>query len=334
MARIAKASIEARWWPPPTWSRSSACTRSSKRPGANFSGLLPLPPGEDAVVLGRTRWRSCTTASAAARAATCSRSCRRRRTSTSAAPSSTWPNATASPSSTRRRVRAATPSAAAASACARCWSRPAPTTSACCGRGARRPRRRATTCRRAASTEQTARAFRLGYSRGGWQKPARRRPARRASREQELLDAGLVVAGKRGSVYDRFRGRLMFPLADERGRVLGFGARTLGDEKPKYLNSPETPLYHKSEALFGLDKAKPAAVREERVYVVEGYTDVLALVQAGVHQRGRQHGHGAHRAAAAAPGARSRATSTCASTPTRPAWAPWAAPSCWRGAWA
>ncbi len=130
-------------------------------------------------------------------------------------------------------------------------------------------------------TEQTARAFRLGYSRGGWQN-LRDAALKKGYTEQELSDAGLVVAGKRGSVYDRFRGRLMFPLADERGRVLGFGARALGDEKPKYLNSPETPLYHKSEALFGLDKAKPAAVREERVYVVEGYTDVLALVQAGV----------------------------------------------------
>ena len=74
----------------------------------------------------------------------------------------------------------------------------------------------------------------------------------------------------------------MFPLADERGRVLGFGARTLGDDKPKYLNSPETLLYHKSEALFGLDKAKATAVKHDRLFVVEGYTDVLALVQAGV----------------------------------------------------
>ena len=114
----------------------------------------------------------------------------------------------------------------------------------------------------------------------------------------------------------------MFPLADDRGRTLGFGARTLGDEKPKYLNSPETPLYHKSEALFGLTRAKAAAAREDRVYVVEGYTDVLALVQAGVHERRRQHGHGAHRAAAQAPGAASRATSTSASTPTPPASAP------------
>ena len=90
------------------------------------------------------------------------------------------------------------------------------------------------------------------------------------------------MPGKRGTGYDRFRGRLMFPLTDERGRVLGFGARTLGDEKPKYLNSPETPLYHKSEALFGLDKAKQPASREDALFVVEGYTDVLALAQAGI----------------------------------------------------
>ncbi len=74
----------------------------------------------------------------------------------------------------------------------------------------------------------------------------------------------------------------MFPLADDRGRTLGFGARTMGDEKPKYLNSPEGLLYHKSEALFGLDKAKASAGKEDRVYVVEGYTDVLALVQSGI----------------------------------------------------
>ena len=74
----------------------------------------------------------------------------------------------------------------------------------------------------------------------------------------------------------------MFPLADDRGRTLGFGARTMGDEKPKYLNSPETALYHKSEALFGLHKARAAASRDDRIYIVEGYTDVMALAQAGV----------------------------------------------------
>ena len=129
--------------------------------------------------------------------------------------------------------------------------------------------------------EDVCRAFRLGFSLPDWRKLGDAAGARGFG-EKELLDAGLVVPGKRGSPYDRFRGRLMFPLTDERGRVLGFGARTLGDEKPKYLNSPETPLYHKSEALFGLDKAKTAAAREDRIFVVEGYTDVLALVQAGV----------------------------------------------------
>ena len=167
---------------------------------------------------------------------------------------------------------------------------------------------------------------------GGWEKLRDAALAKRFTK-QELLDAGLVVPGKRGSAYDRFRGRLMFPLADERGRVLGFGARTLGDEKPKYLNSPETPLYHKSEALFGLDKAKPAAVREDRVYVVEGYTDVLALVQAGVTNVVASMGTALTEQQLSAWRA-SRATCTCASTPTPPVSAPWAARSRWPGAWA
>jgi len=128
---------------------------------------------------------------------------------------------------------------------------------------------------------EVCRRFRVGFSLAGWE---RLRDAARGQgfSEQELLDAGLVVPGRRGGVYDRFRARVVFPLADDRGRTLGFGARTLGDEKPKYLNSPETPLYHKSEALFGLHTAKASAGREDRVYVVEGYTDVLALAQAGV----------------------------------------------------
>jgi len=130
-------------------------------------------------------------------------------------------------------------------------------------------------------SEEAAKEYRLGYSFAAWSK-LRDAALVKGFSEKELLDAGLTVPGRRGSGYDRFRGRLMFPLTDERGRVLGFGARTLGDDKPKYLNSPETPLYHKSEALFGLDKAKQAASREDALFVVEGYTDVLALVQAGV----------------------------------------------------
>ena len=130
-------------------------------------------------------------------------------------------------------------------------------------------------------SDETCRAFRLGYSLPGWER-LREAAIAKGFGEQDLLDAGLVIPGKSGRPYDRFRGRIMFPLGDERGRTLGFGARSLGDEKPKYLNSPETPLYHKSEALFGLDKAKAAARQEDRVYVVEGYTDVMALAQAGV----------------------------------------------------
>jgi len=129
--------------------------------------------------------------------------------------------------------------------------------------------------------EAVCRQYRLGFSRPGWAH-LRDAAAKKGFSERELTDAGLVVPGKKGGVYDRFRGRLMFPLADERGRVRGFGARTLGDDKPKYLNSPETTLYHKSEALFGLDQAKASAAKEDRLFVVEGYTDVIALVQAGV----------------------------------------------------
>ncbi len=129
--------------------------------------------------------------------------------------------------------------------------------------------------------DDVCRQFRVGFSLAGYDKLREAARAKKFS-DQDLLDAGLVVPGKLGRPYDRFRGRIMFPLADDRGRTLGFGARTMGDEKPKYLNSPETPLYHKSEAVFGLRAAKAAAGREDRVYVVEGYTDVLALVQAGV----------------------------------------------------
>ncbi len=130
-------------------------------------------------------------------------------------------------------------------------------------------------------SDDVCRRFRLGYSLPGWD---RLRDAARGAHftDQELLDAGLVLPGRQGRPYDRFRGRIMFPLTDDRHRTLGFGARTLGDEKPKYLNSPETPLYHKSKVVFGLGHARAAAAREDRIFIVEGYTDVLALAQNGV----------------------------------------------------
>src|SRR5919106_3022264 len=101
----------------------------------------------------------------------------------------------------------------------------------------------------------------------------------------ELVGAGLIQKGRQGGHYDRFRKRIMFPIRDQRGRVLGFGARALSaDQKPKYLNSPEGELYRKSETLYGIDRARSAIAKSRRAIVVEGYTDVLALRQAGVEE--------------------------------------------------
>ncbi|GAA2828294.1 DNA primase [Leucobacter komagatae] len=100
---------------------------------------------------------------------------------------------------------------------------------------------------------------------------------------QELVQAGLVSEGQRG-VYDRFRGRVVWPIRDTSGQTLGFGARKLyeDDNGPKYLNTPETPVYHKSRVLYGLDLAKKAISRGGRAIIVEGYTDVMACHLAGV----------------------------------------------------
>ena len=128
--------------------------------------------------------------------------------------------------------------------------------------------------------EEVCRAFRVGYSPDEW-RGLYARAAREGFTDRELDDAGLLVR-QPGKVYDRFRGRLMFPLVDHRGRVLGFGGRTLKDETPKYLNSPEGPLYQKGHLLYGLFQARKAIADADEVVVVEGYTDVLGLVQAGV----------------------------------------------------
>ena len=102
--------------------------------------------------------------------------------------------------------------------------------------------------------------------------------------EEELVTAGLIGRGDRGDVYDRFRGRLVWPIRDTTGATLGFGARKLLDDDtgPKYLNTPETPVYHKSQVLYGLDLAKKDISRGRQVVVVEGYTDVMACHLAGV----------------------------------------------------
>jgi DNA primase len=102
--------------------------------------------------------------------------------------------------------------------------------------------------------------------------------------DEELITAGLLGRGEKGDVYDRFRGRLVWPIRDVTGQTLGFGARKLLDDDngPKYLNTPETPVYHKSQVLYGLDLAKKDIARGRQVVVVEGYTDVMACHLAGV----------------------------------------------------
>ncbi len=105
--------------------------------------------------------------------------------------------------------------------------------------------------------------------------------------DDRLVEAGLLVVpdadspGSGGAPYDRFRGRLMFPIRDPRGRVIGFGGRILGDGQPKYLNSPDTPLFDKGRTLYNLDRAGPVARKSARLIVVEGYMDVIGLAQAG-----------------------------------------------------
>lgn len=97
-----------------------------------------------------------------------------------------------------------------------------------------------------------------------------------------LVEAGLLIAVDDKEPYDRFRGRLMIPIRDARGRVIAFGGRILGDGEPKYLNSPDTPLFDKGRTLFNIDKASPASRQTKRVVVVEGYMDVIVLAEAGI----------------------------------------------------
>ena len=126
--------------------------------------------------------------------------------------------------------------------------------------------------------------FRVGYSPSAWDRMIM--GARQGGySEEELVAAGLAQRGKSGGLYDRFRGRIMFPLADSRGKVLGFGARQMGEGRgPKYLNTSENDIYHKGRQLFGIDVARKEAMRTARFVVVEGYTDVLALHQAGIRE--------------------------------------------------
>ncbi len=125
---------------------------------------------------------------------------------------------------------------------------------------------------------ETAARYGLGYAPDDWQGLARALPD---YRDRALEEAGLVIAGEGGKRYDRFRARVMFPIRNERGRVIAFGGRVLGAGEPKYLNSPETPLFHKGRELYGLSEARRAIQAAGRAIVVEGYMDVVMLAQHG-----------------------------------------------------
>lgn len=128
-------------------------------------------------------------------------------------------------------------------------------------------------------TGDVAAKFGLGYAPDGWQNLA---VVFGDYQSPQLLEAGLVIASDEGRRYDRFRDRIMFPIVNPRGDIIGFGGRVLGGGEPKYLNSPETPVFEKGRELYGLFQARQAIRRENRVIVVEGYMDVVALAQHGV----------------------------------------------------
>lgn len=132
--------------------------------------------------------------------------------------------------------------------------------------------------------EATIRAFRLGWAGNDWSTLAAHLRAKQFT-DKELLDAGIAKKSERGEMLDKFRNRIMFPIADSAGRVIGFSGRTFGPhaspEAPKYLNSPETPLFHKSRVLYGFDRAKQAMRKLGCAVLVEGQVDLIASHQAG-----------------------------------------------------
>lgn len=137
-------------------------------------------------------------------------------------------------------------------------------------------------CQRRGLDADTIARFRIGWAPAGFDGVIRSL-GNSERRMQLLTEAGMVASSERGSKYDRFRERLMFPIMDRRGRVIAFGGRVLKAEQgPKYLNSPETPLFHKGRELFALWQVKQANSSLARIVVVEGYMDVIALHQAGL----------------------------------------------------
>ncbi|MFL9813374.1 DNA primase [Stutzerimonas sp. VN223-3] len=127
-----------------------------------------------------------------------------------------------------------------------------------------------------------ARDFGLGFAPPGWDNLMKHLGGD-TLQQKAMIDAGLLIENaETGRSYDRFRDRVMFPIRDSRGRIIAFGGRVLGDDKPKYLNSPETPVFHKGQELYGLYEARKANRDLDEIMVVEGYMDVIALAQQGL----------------------------------------------------
>ena len=128
----------------------------------------------------------------------------------------------------------------------------------------------------------TCEAFGIGFAPPGWNN-LQKELATSPENEKKLVTTGMLVHNEDNDrIYDRFRDRIMFPIRDSRGRYIAFGGRVLGDEKPKYLNSPESPIFHKGKELYGLYEARQANRNLTRIIVVEGYMDVVALSQQGI----------------------------------------------------
>ncbi|EIO9263328.1 DNA primase [Vibrio alginolyticus] len=123
--------------------------------------------------------------------------------------------------------------------------------------------------------------FGIGYVADEWDL-VRKNFGQNKENQDMLVTGGMLIENDKGNRYDRFRGRVMFPIRDRRGRVIGFGGRVLGDGTPKYLNSPETPIFHKGKELYGLYEVLQAYREPPQILVVEGYMDVVALAQYGV----------------------------------------------------
>ncbi|MFU2315866.1 DNA primase [Rahnella sp. PCH160] len=130
-------------------------------------------------------------------------------------------------------------------------------------------------------SEDVINHFAIGFAPPGWDNVLKRF-GKNADDKASLIDAGMLVTNDNGRSYDRFRERVMFPIRDKRGRVIAFGGRVLGNDTPKYLNSPETEIFHKGRQLYGLYEAQLKAPSPARLLVVEGYMDVVALAQFGI----------------------------------------------------